>query len=71
MEQHAVRQDDGHYFVLLEEVEAMQQEGKVSRRLRRQAVILEGHALARRFSGKATLPGVFTRREAEVTRLLG
>lgn len=28
MEQHAVRQDDGHYLVLLEEVEAMQQEGK-------------------------------------------
>lgn len=40
MEQHAVREDDGHYSVLLEEVEAVQQEGKVRRRLRRQCVIL-------------------------------
>lgn len=46
MEQHAVRQDDGYHYALLQEVGAVQQRAKVSRRLWRQAVILEGHALA-------------------------
>ncbi len=44
-EQHAVRQDDRHGAVLGEEVEPVQQEGEIGRRLRREAVIPEAEIL--------------------------
>ena len=47
-EQHAVRQDDGHHAFVLQEVEAVQQEGEVGGGLGGQAVVLEAHVLAHR-----------------------
>ncbi len=44
-EQHAVRQDDGHHAVLLQEMEAVQQEGKVGGGFGGEPVILEADIL--------------------------
>ena len=42
-EQDAVRQDDGHDAVLLQKMEAVEQEGEVRSGARREAVVLEAH----------------------------
>ena len=44
-------QDDGHGALVAEEVETVQQEGEVSRRLGREAVALEAEVLAQRLGG--------------------
>ena len=47
-EEHAMRQDDGHHAFVFQEVEAMQQEGKVGGGFRSQSIVLEANVVAHR-----------------------
>ena len=49
--QHAVGQDDGHHAFVLQEVEAVEQEGEVGGGFGGEAVVLETHVVAHRVSG--------------------
>ncbi len=58
-EQYAVRQDDRHHAFVFEEVEAVQQKGKVSGGLGGEAVAFEAHVVSQRIG---RLPAVAKRR---------